>query len=129
MDNLTYDHFKDLELLTYVIRETLRLHPPLHSIMRKVKSPITVENSPYVIPKDYYLLAAPGFSSIDEKYFKDALKFIPERWKYEKNTEDSDKIDYGYGLVTKGAFSPYLPFGAGRHRCIGEQFAYVSLKY
>ncbi|KTW32129.1 sterol 14-demethylase [Pneumocystis jirovecii RU7] len=127
LDNLTYDHFKDLELLTYVIRETLRLHPPLHSIMRKVKSPITVENSPYVIPKDYYLLAAPGFSSIDEKYFKDALKFIPERWKYEKNTEDSDKIDYGYGLVTKGAFSPYLPFGAGRHRCIGEQFAYMQL--
>jgi cytochrome P450 len=36
-------------------------------------------------------------------------------------------IDYGYGMVSKGAASPYLPFGAGRHRCIGEQFAYVQL--
>jgi len=36
-------------------------------------------------------------------------------------------IDYGYGLVSKGTGSPYLPFGAGRHRCIGEQFAYLQL--
>jgi len=35
--------------------------------------------------------------------------------------------DYGYGLISKGASSPYLPFGAGRHRCIGEQFANVQL--
>jgi cytochrome P450 len=34
---------------------------------------------------------------------------------------------YGYGNIGKGAHSPYLPFGAGRHRCIGEQFAYLQL--
>jgi hypothetical protein len=26
-----------------------------------------------------------------------------------------------------GARSPYLPFGGGRHRCIGEQFTYLQL--
>ena len=36
-------------------------------------------------------------------------------------------VDYGYGAVSKGTASPYLPFGAGRHRCIGEKFAYVNL--
>ncbi len=41
--------------------------------------------------------------------------------------DDEEKVDYGYGLVSKGTASPYLPFGAGRHRCIGEQFAYVQL--
>jgi len=30
-------------------------------------------------------------------------------------------------MISKGATSPYLPYGAGRHRCIGEQFAYVQL--
>jgi len=42
--------------------------------------------------------------------------------------EDEEKIDYGYGLVSKGSASPYLPFGAGRHRCIGEHFANAQLQ-
>jgi cytochrome P450 len=29
--------------------------------------------------------------------------------------------------ISKGTESPYQPFGAGRHRCIGESFAYVQL--
>jgi cytochrome P450 len=41
--------------------------------------------------------------------------------------DEEEKFDYGYGLITKGAHSPYLPFGAGRHRCIGEQFAYLQI--
>ncbi|KAJ2980879.1 hypothetical protein NUW58_g6827 [Xylaria curta] len=49
---------------------------------------------------------------------------LAEQW----SVEDEEKIDYGYGLVSKGANSPYLPFGAGRHRCIGEQFANVQLQ-
>ena len=42
-------------------------------------------------------------------------------------TDKEEFEDYGYGMISKGAMSPYLPFGAGRHRCIGEQFAYVQL--
>ena len=37
------------------------------------------------------------------------------------------KLILDYGLVSKGGNSPYLPFGAGRHRCIGEQFANIQL--
>ena len=44
-----------------------------------------------------------------------------------KDEDESAKVDYGFGLVSKGTDSPYQPFGAGRHRCIGEQFAYVQL--
>ena len=40
---------------------------------------------------------------------------------------EEERYDYGYGMISKGAKSPYLPFGAGRHRCIGEQFANVQL--
>jgi sterol 14-demethylase len=35
--------------------------------------------------------------------------------------EGGEKVDYGFGAVSKGTDSPYQPFGAGRHRCIGEQ--------
>ena len=43
------------------------------------------------------------------------------------NTNDAGEVDYGFGKVSKGVSSSYLPFGGGRHRCIGEQFAYVQL--
>ena len=45
----------------------------------------------------------------------------------EHKDEEKEKMDYGYGLVSTGADSTYLPFGAGRHRCIGEQFANLQL--
>ena len=35
---MTYEDLKDLTVLDHVIRETLRLHAPIHSIMRKVGS-------------------------------------------------------------------------------------------
>ena len=46
-----------------------------------------------------------------------------------KTYEDAngEKVDYGFGAVSKGTESEYTPFGAGRHRCIGEQFAYLQL--
>jgi sterol 14alpha-demethylase len=39
----------------------------------------------------------------------------------------ANKVDYGFGLVSKTATSPYLPFGLGRHRCVGEPYAYAQL--
>lgn len=127
LNPLEYDHLKDLSLLNYCIRETLRMHPPLHSIMRNVTQNLPIPNSKWHVPKGHFVMAAPGASAMDAEFFPAPDNFDPERWRNKKDTEDSEKIDYGYGLVSKGASSPYLPFGAGRHRCIGEQFAYVQL--
>ncbi|CAA90803.1 Lanosterol 14-alpha demethylase erg11 [Schizosaccharomyces pombe] len=125
---LKFDQYKDMPLLNYVIQETLRLHPPIHSHMRKVKRDLPVPGSKIVIPANNYLLAAPGLTATEEEYFTHATDFDPKRWNDRVNEdENAEQIDYGYGLVTKGAASPYLPFGAGRHRCIGEQFAYMHL--
>lgn len=56
------------------------------------------------------------------------MTWDPHRWEERVEVEDeSDTVDYGYGAVSKGTRSPYLPFGAGRHRCIGEKFAYLNL--
>ena len=127
---LTYDDLAKLPLNQQVVKETLRMHAPIHSIMRKVKSPMPVEGTPYVIPTSHNLLAAPGVTSKTPDHFPNPSVWDPHRWDAEHlravGVED-EKEDYGYGLVSKGAASPYLPFGAGRHRCIGEQFAYVQL--
>jgi sterol 14-demethylase len=96
-----------------------------------------VPGTKYVIPTNHTLLAAPGVSASDPAYFPEPDKWDPHRWESDSplapkiarnNEEEEEKIDYGYGLVSKGSSSPYLPFGAGRHRCIGEHFANVQLQ-
>ncbi|KAK9471879.1 cytochrome P450 [Dipodascopsis tothii] len=122
---LTYDGLLECKVLSNTIRETLRIHPPLHSLMRKVMSDLPIEGTRYVVPKGNFVLAAPGVPMIDEAYFADPYAYRPSRWDESKNIISMDTDDTA--VVSKGAKSPYLPFGAGRHRCIGEQFAYVQL--
>ncbi|KAF3176146.1 Lanosterol 14-alpha-demethylase [Orbilia oligospora] len=125
---LTYEKLSELQMVNNVVKEILRIHPPLHSIMRKVKSPLHVPDTNFVIPSSHFVMAAPGVSAMDEKYFKNAKEFDPFRWVgHEADEDNAEKFDFGFGLVSKGTASPYLPFGAGRHRCIGEQFANVQL--
>ena len=128
---LTYDALQKLTLNSQVVKETLRMHAPIHSMMRKVTNPMPIDGTPYTIPPNRVLLAAPGVTSKVEEHFPNPSEWEPHRWdpgaEGVKLEEVEEKIDYGYGLVSKGASSPYLPFGAGRHRCIGEAFAYVQL--
>ncbi|KAJ5626052.1 Cytochrome P450 [Penicillium lagena] len=127
---LTYESLQKLDLHAKVIKETLRIHAPIHSIIRAVKNPMPVDGTPYVIPTTHNVLSSPGVTARSEEFFPNPLKWNPHRWDettVAEEDKDEEQIDYGYGLVTKGTNSPYLPFGAGRHRCIGEQFAYVQL--
>lgn len=126
---LAYDDLEKLPLMTYTIRETLRLHTPIHSIMRKVKNPMPIENTRWVVPPQNILLATPAAMGRIDGYFPNPMEWDPHRWDTMSNPEDQEKekTDYGYGLVATGADSTYLPFGAGRHRCIGEKYAYLQL--
>ncbi|CAE6454863.1 unnamed protein product [Rhizoctonia solani] len=146
---LNYEELKDLPVMSAVIRETLRMHPPIHSIIRKCINDMVVpaslatpigkanEGRTYVVPKGHYLLACPAIAQVDPRVWRDADKWDPLRWLDPTgaaaqagslyNDENGEKVDYGWGAVSKGTDSPYQPFGAGRHRCIGEQFANIQL--
>ncbi|KAE9399093.1 lanosterol 14-alpha-demethylase [Gymnopus androsaceus JB14] len=142
---LTYEDLRDLPVLDSVIRETLRVHPPIHSIMRAVRDDVPVpptlaapkSEGTYIVPKGHVVLASPFFAQMDPTVWKNANKWEPARWNdpegvammalKEYTDEGGEKIDFGFGAVSKGTDSPYQPFGAGRHRCIGEQFAYLQL--
>ncbi|KAI1323670.1 cytochrome P450 [Xylariaceae sp. FL0255] len=117
-----------LSLAQNVVKETLRVHSSIHSIMRKVKNPMPVPDSNYIITPDKVLLASPIVTHLSEEYFPNATTWDPMRWEKDSQQDNTDDIvDYGYGAISKATNSPYLPFGAGRHRCIGEKFAYVNL--
>lgn len=150
--DIEYEDLRELPVLDSVIRETLRIHPPIHSIMRYVKADIPVpptlaaagrkssqsDNArTYVVPKGHLVLASPIVAQMDPRVWKAASDWEPSRWSDPEGVakkaldmyEDAagEKVDYGFGAVSKGTESVYQPFGAGRHRCIGEQFAYVQL--
>ncbi|KAF5327649.1 hypothetical protein D9619_004798 [Psilocybe cf. subviscida] len=142
---LTYEELRGLPLLDSVIRETLRVHPPIHSVMRYVRDDVPVpatlaspsKDGIYIVPRGNYVLASPAISQVDPTVWKSASEWHRYRWNdqegvaaqaYKIYTDDNgEKIDYGFGAVSKGTESPYQPFGAGKHRCIGEQFAYLQL--
>lgn len=126
---IEHSDIKRMPLLQNTIKETLRLHSSIHSILRKVKNPLLVPGTDYVVTPDKVLLASPIVTHLSEEYFPNARKWDPHRWDQaiEPEETEADMVDYGYGVVNKGTRSPYLPFGAGRHRCIGEKFAYINL--
>ncbi|RFU73445.1 cytochrome p450, family 51 sterol 14-demethylase [Trichoderma arundinaceum] len=119
---LQYSDLNKLPLLNNVVKETLRVHSSIHSVMRKVKRPIEVPGTPYVITTDKVLLASPLITALSNEFFPNAKKWDPHRW-------GGQEVEGGIRdvSISKGAKSPYLPFGAGRHRCIGEKFAYLNL--
>ncbi|KAF9448648.1 lanosterol 14-alpha-demethylase [Macrolepiota fuliginosa MF-IS2] len=143
--SMTYEEIRQLPLMDSVIRETLRMHPPIHSIMRYVRDDMPIpatlaapgKDTTYVVPKGHYVLASPVVSQMDPRIWKEADKWEPSRWSdptgvaaqasMTYDDAQGEKIDYGFGAVSKGTESPYQPFGAGKHRCIGEQFAYLQL--
>ncbi|KAG8216712.1 cytochrome P450 [Butyriboletus roseoflavus] len=134
--SMTYEELRELPVMDSIIRETLRLHPPIHSIMRYVRSDVPVpptlaapsKDGTYVVPRGYYVLASPGVNqdTWDPTRWSDPEGVAAQAFK-SYSDENGEKIDYGFGVMSKGTDSPYQPFGSGRHRCIGEQFAYLQL--
>lgn len=129
LNDLTYEDLQSLPLVNNTIKETLRMHMPLHSIFRKVMKPLLVPGTSIVVPKGHHVLVSPGYAHTSERFYEHADDFNPHRWDDVKSNgqDNAGEVDYGFGKVSKGVSSSYLPFGGGRHRCIGEQFAYVQL--
>ncbi|KAJ2977066.1 hypothetical protein NQ176_g4586 [Zarea fungicola] len=98
--------------------------------MRQVTNPIPVPNTDYVVTADKVLVASPTFTHLMEEYFPDPLTWDPNRW-IESADEDAEdeKVDYGFGVVSKGTCSPYLPFSAGRHRTVDGKETVPSTDY
>jgi sterol 14-demethylase len=106
-------------------------------MMRMAKEDVVVPGSlsdigaSFIIPKGYLVMASPLVSQMDPQIWLSADKWEPSRWMNPDgitagwSRDDGEKVDYGFGPVSKGTGSPYQPFGAGRHRCIGEQVSHL----
>jgi cytochrome P450 len=105
----------DLPQLPYtdmVIKEVLRLYPPLWNLARDVLE--DVQLGEYTIPKGSALIISPYIVQHDPQHWEDPERFAPERFK-----DNYDK------QVQRGA---YFPFSYGPRVCVGQGFAMTELQ-
>ncbi|HPB46383.1 MAG: cytochrome P450 [Microthrixaceae bacterium] len=109
----SYQALREMPITEAAIKETLRLHPPLILLLRVAKEPFEVAG--YTVPEGWLVGATPAISNRIEESFPDADRFDPGRY-LDGRAEDLE--------------NPWnwIPFGAGRHRCVGAQFAMMQLK-
>jgi sterol 14-demethylase len=110
---VSYQALREIELLESSLKEALRLHPPLILLLRLATTDLEVEG--VTISAGKLVGASPAVSNRLPEAFPDAGEFVPERY-LEPRTED--------------LANPWnwIPFGAGRHRCVGAAFAMMQLK-
>lgn len=96
--------------------EALRLRGPSWAVDRQVQK-ATVLPGDIAVRKGELLLIAPLMIQTDEQYFVDAGEFQPDRF---LTKGPNDRGDIWDGPFSR---SVYMPFGAGRKRCVGYKLA------
>ncbi len=110
-DNLTLAHVDQLEFMDTVIKETMRLYPPIHIGNRFVIEDTTI--SGYDLQAGTRVMASIYLSHRDERYWDEPEEFRPARF-----GPESERVP---------PFT-YIPFGGGPRVCIGATFAQIEAK-
>lgn len=110
---VTIADLNQMHLLDRVIKETLRLYPPVPIIGRKLSEPVQLDEQHW-LPKGCQVSIELFDMHRDPKHFPDPHRFDPDRFLPE-NT------------VGRNPFA-YLPFSAGSRNCIGQKFAIYEEK-
>lgn len=105
----------ELQYLHLVIKETLRLYPPVPLLLpREAREPCHLLG--YDVPQGTAVVVNTWALGQDDRYWpEDPEEFRPERF------EDS-------GVDLKGADFEFLPLGAGRRMCPGLMFGLASVE-
>ena len=107
---LTLEQLKQMTYLEQVLREVLRLVPPVGGGFRTVIN--ACEFGGYEIPKGWSVLYEINQTHQDATVYPEPDRFNPDRF----NSERSAK-----------PFS-YVPFGGGLRECLGKEFARLEMK-
>jgi len=110
---MSFESLKSQVTLEHAIRECERLHPPLILLVRKVLKPLHYKD--YIVSPGTLAMVSPAVSHRLPHLFADPDRFNPDRFA----PPASEGKQHHYALIS---------FGGGKHRCIGEHFAYMQLK-
>lgn len=106
----TVDDIPKLKFTEKVLRESMRLYPPVWLIGRSVDNDYTLGK--YTVPAGSTIMMSQYVMHHDPRYYNEPERFDPERWSSEAKS-------------SLPRFS-YFPFGGGIRGCIGEPFAWME---
>jgi len=106
--NVTSSDVPKLKYVEKVLKEAMRLYPPVWTIGRIVEEEYKIGD--YTIPKESALFMSQYVMHRNPKYYDNPESFNPDRW-----TDDFKRHLPRFC---------YFPFGGGLRGCIGEPFAW-----
>lgn len=107
-----FEDLDKLDYLTCMVKEAMRLYPPVPEALRAVVSDLEVNG--YFIPKGAAFIIPISTLHADEEIWEEPEQFLPERF-----TQESEKNLPRYA---------YLPFGTGSRSCMGARFAMTEIR-
>lgn len=110
---VSFHALRQIPQLENVLKETLRLHPPLIILMRVAQDDFQV--CQHAIHRGDLVAASPAVSNRIPTDFPEPDSFVPERYQQPRQED----------LLNRWT---WIPFGAGRHRCVGAAFATMQIK-
>ncbi|MCU1373722.1 MAG: cytochrome [Actinomycetia bacterium] len=110
---VSYQALRSMPRLEGAIKEALRLHPPLILLLRVANVDLDVGGRHIAAGK--MVGASPAVSNRLPEAFDDPDQFRPGRYLEDPAADAANPWNW-------------IPFGAGRHRCVGAQFAMMQLK-
>jgi cytochrome P450 family 6 len=110
---LTYESMVEMKYLQIVIDETLRIFPPVDTLMRQTAENYTVPGTKLVIPKDMLVFIPIRAIQTDPEIYSDPEKFDPERFNEENKRERHPMA--------------HIPFGDGNRNCLGVSNSYCLI--
>lgn len=110
---LTLHTLNELRYLDLVIKESLRMFPPVPMIARHATERAEIEGT--TIPVGTIVGVDIFEMHRDSDYFEDAETFNPDRFDVVRETGKSNPFTY-------------IPFSAGNRNCIGQKFAQYEIK-
>ena len=111
-DDFSFDQLMTLEYAACVLKETLRLYPPVWLFSRRAIREDRLGE--FRVPPGAHLFIAPYFLHRRPELWPDPERFDPDRFD-ERRSAPVDRY-------------AFIPFSAGARRCIGEYFSFVEMQ-